>query len=411
MSETVSPQTVEDFLAIARERLPRAMWDRLLGDYGAESWRTTTNNVTGFNALALRPRVLVDVSQRSLATQVLGTEIALPVMIAPSGAHQRWHASGELATAKAACRAGTVMALSTAATYSVNEVAAVTDGPLWFQLYIFRDRRLSRMLIERAEQAGCRAIVLTVDMPGTRSRERDVSFPRYDLGREFDYAKTIDPGRLLRNLQGLGLPAADLPTQRNLNSYFDDALTWADLAWLRESTTLPIVIKGIQTGDDARLCRECGVDGIVASNHGGFAIPNARATIETLPEIVAQAGELEVYLDGGVRRGTDVLKALALGARAVLIGRAQIFGLVAGGEEGVVSVLEILRDELDQALRYCGLTDVREADEGLLSERMTPGPGELAERLCELARMLEVGLLSRAEFEAGKRDCLGVAAT
>jgi isopentenyl diphosphate isomerase/L-lactate dehydrogenase-like FMN-dependent dehydrogenase len=293
------------------------------------------------------------------------------------------------------------MALSTAATFSIEEVAAAADGPLWYQLYIFRDRRLTSRLVKRAEEAGYRAIVLTVDMPGTKSPERDVA-PSYDLGREYDWAPTIDPRRLLRNLQDIDLPDAEMPTQRSLNRFFDSTLHWLDLAWLRELTSLPIVIKGVQTGIDARLCREHGMDAIIASNHGGFAIPNARSTVETLPEIVAEAGELEVYLDGGVRRGTDVLKALALGARAVLIGRAQICGLVTDGEDGVVGVLDVLRDELEQAMRYCGLVDVRDADERLLTRH--GAPWEAIDRLSHLARLREAGHLSRTEFYAAKRS-------
>jgi len=393
-------ETVEDFLQEARARLPEAMWNQLCGDYGAEAWRTMSNNIDGFKALKLKPRVMVDVSTRCLRTSVLGCEIALPVMIAPSGSHQRWHVDGELATAKAAARAGTIMALSSASTFSIEEVAATSTGPRWFQAYVFRDRRVTARLIERAERAGYAAVVVTVDMPGTDSPEREVSFPRYNFGREFDYVPTIDPSRLLRNLEGMEATGLELPTHRALNQYFDTRFTWSDLAWIRELTSLPIVIKGIQTAEDARLCRECGVEGIVVSNHGGFALRNARATIDALPEVVAEAGSLEVYLDGGVRCGTDVLTALALGATSVFIGRAHIWGLTVGGEDGVVDVLELLRYELDQAMRYCGLTDVGDADERLLvtgSSCAAKAGDDL------LSRLSKAGILNGSQLQAARR--------
>jgi 4-hydroxymandelate oxidase len=259
------------------------------------------------------------------------------------------------------------MALSTASTYSIEEVAEVATGPLWFQLYFLRDRRVTEQLVRRAEEAGYRAIVLTVDLPGVSSRERDARFVRsardgYDLTAEHRVATTYEVARELRNFQHPGLAGLPLPTRADFHRHFDATLGWADPAWLRELTPLPLVLKGVQTGEDARLCSEHGLDGLVVSNHGGFALPNARATIETLPEIAANAGAVEVYLDGGVRRGTDVFKALALGARAVLVGRAQAWGLTVGGEDGIVDVLDILRAELDDAMRLCGIADVARVD-------------------------------------------------
>jgi 4-hydroxymandelate oxidase len=369
MSDTLtssSLNSVRDYEHQARARLPRGMWDRLFGDYGAPDWQTCTNNIDGFEAVKLRPRVLVDVSSRSLATTALGTEISLPVMIAPSGHHQRVHADGELATARAAGGADTIMILSTAASYSIEEVAAVATGPLWSQLYFMRDRRVTEWLIGRAEDAGYRALVITVDNPGVRSSEWDNS-TSWNLEREAEIAATLEPDRVLRNFRGTDMPgAAELGTRGAFHAGWE-SLTWADLAWLRERTSLPLVIKGIQTGADARLCREHGVDGLVVSNHGGFALPGARATVETLPEVVAEAGDVEVYLDGGVRRGTDVLKAVALGARAVLIGRAQVWGLAVDGERGISRVLELLRTELDQAMAFCGVSDIRRVDRALVA--------------------------------------------
>jgi 4-hydroxymandelate oxidase len=363
---TEALQSVRDYERRARELLPRGMWDSLFGDHGAPEWQTCTNNVDGFDTVKLAPRVLVDISRRTLATTALGTEIALPVLIAPSGHHQRVHADGELATARGAGEAGTIMILSTAASYSIEEVAAVASGPLWSQLYFMRDRRVTERLIARAEDAGYRAIVLTVDNQGTSSRERD-SRSEWDMEREAEIAPALEPDRVFRNFRDIDIPCAELPTRRTFHECFDSALTWADLQWLRDRTPLPLVVKGIQSGADARLCREHGVDGLVVSNHGGFALTNARATIEVLPEVVAEAGDVEVYLDGGVRRGTDVLKAVALGARAVLIGRAQVWGLAVDGAPGVARVLEVLRRELDQAMIFCGVPDVQRVDRGLIA--------------------------------------------
>jgi 4-hydroxymandelate oxidase len=364
----VRPEAVADYEERARQLLPTGMWARLFGDHGARGWETCTHNVDGFAAVKLAPRVLVGMSSRSLATTVLGTDVSLPVLIAPSGHHQRVHHDGELATSRAAGAAGTLMILSTAASYSIEEVAAVATGPLWSQLYFMRDRRITERLIARAEDAGYRAIVLTVDNPGVSSPERDAN-PAWSLTRESDFAAALEPDRMLRNFraQDIGISDAELPTRGSFHDLWEPALTWDDLTWLRERTALPLVIKGIQSGADARRCREYGMDAIVVSNHGGFALAGARSTIETLPEVVAEAGNLEVYLDGGIRRGTDVLKAITLGARAVLIGRAQIWGLAVDGERGICDVLSILRTELDQAMAFCGIPDIRSVDQSLLA--------------------------------------------
>jgi 4-hydroxymandelate oxidase len=365
--------TVADYQSRARSELPAGMFATLFGDYGAPDWQTNTNNVDGFANLRLRPRVMVDVHERHHATTALGFPISLPVMIAPSGHQQRVHPDGELATARAAGAAGTIMALSTAASYSIEEVAAAATGTLWFQLYFMRERRVTERLVARAEESGYRAIVLTVDMPGTRSRERDARH-EWNLADEGRLAQALEPERMLRNFRGMDveLPGVRLPTQADFNENCDDRLTWADLAWLRDLTSLPLILKGVQTAEDARLCREHGVDGIVVSNHGGFALADATATVNVLPEVVDAAGELEVYVDGGVRRGSDVLKCLALGARAVFVGRAQIWGLAVDGEAGITNVLDILRHELDVAMAFCGVSDVRSVSRSLVEGPAAP---------------------------------------
>jgi isopentenyl diphosphate isomerase/L-lactate dehydrogenase-like FMN-dependent dehydrogenase len=387
--------TVSDYEARARETMPRVLFDRLFGTYGAPDWITNTNNVAAFDAIKLRPRVLADVSHRDLSTKVLGQQIGFPVMLAPTGTHQRAHPEGELASARAAGATGTIMALSTASSYSIEEVADVAAGPLWFQLYFFKDRELTEILVRRAQKAGYKALLLTVDNLGARSRER-----------ENRYAYTLQSERILKNFVGIELP--NLPTRDNFGESFESALNWSDLAWLRSITSMPLVIKGIQTAEDARLCSEYGAEGLIVSNHGGHALQGTKGTVEMLPEVVEEVGDrLEVFLDGGIRRGTDVLKALALGAKAVFIGRAIFWGLSVDGEAGVRRVLEILRAELDVAMGLCGARDVKKVDRSLVIEPNGDRGGDGAVgQLERLARLLEQGYLTRQEFEAQKAQLL-----
>jgi 4-hydroxymandelate oxidase len=353
------PINVADFEAIARERLPRAVYDYFASGAGDEV--TLRANRAAFERIAVRYRVLVDVSRRELATVVLGARVSMPILIAPTAFHCLASPEGEVATARAAGAAGTVMVLSTLATRSVEEVAAAARGPLWFQLYVYKDRGATRDLVRRVEAAGARALVLTVDAPLLGRRERDV---RNRFG--------LPPGLAVKNLApaGLGdLPAA--PGDSGLAAYFaaqlDPALTWADLEWLRSITALPIVVKGIVRGDDAARAVACGAAGVVVSNHGGRQLDGAPATIDALPEVAdAIGGRAEVLLDGGVRRGTDVLKALARGARAVLVGRPILWGLASGGEAGARAVLELLRAELDLALALAGAPAVEHVGRDLL---------------------------------------------
>lgn len=388
--------TLPDYEARARETIPTAMFDRIFGTYGAPDWVTNTNNLAGFDALKLRPRVLVDVSQRDLSTQVLGQKISFPVMLAPVGFQQRVHPQGELASAKAAGSMGTIMALSTGSTYSIEEVAEVATGPLWFQLYFFQNWELTELLVRRAEGAGYTALLLTVDNLGARSWERD-----------FRYANILEAERRWKNLIGIDLP--DVPTGQRVSEHFESALNWSNLEWLRSITSMPLIIKGIQTAEDARLCVEHGVDGLVVSNHGGHALQGTKGTIEMLPEIMDAVGDrLEVYQDGGIRRGTDILKSLALGAKAVFIGRGIFWGLSVEGEDGVRRVLEILLDELDVAMGLCGVADVKKVERSLVEcpnggSKWTDAAGQLE----RLAGLLERGFLARDEFETLKARLLG----
>jgi 4-hydroxymandelate oxidase len=382
--------TIADYEARAKETMPKALFDRLFGDLGAPDWTTNTTNVTAMEAVKLRPRILVDVSEKDLTTEVLGEEISFPVMLAPTGTHQRAHPLGELAATRAAGAAGTILGLSTASSYSIEEVAEVATKPLWFQLYFFQDRELTEILVRRAEQAGYTAMMLTVDNLAGTSRER-----------EYRYAYILEQERTLKNFQGIELP--NLPTRETFTESFESALNWSDLEWLRSLTSMPLIIKGIQTAEDARLCAEYGAEALVVSNHGGHALQGTEGTIDMLPQVADAVGDrMEVYLDGGVRKGSDVLKALSLGARAVFIGRPIFWGLSVGGEDGVTKVLEILRAELSVAMGLCGVTDVKKVDRTLALHPHDRSDGGVVGQLERLARLLEQGYLSRDEFEAQK---------
>ena len=347
--------TIADYEARAKEIIPRGLFDRLLGNYGAPGWEAYTNNLDALAAIKLRPRVLMDVSHRDLRSEALGQRISLPVMFAPAGGHQRAHPSGELASARAAAAAGTVMVLSTASSYSIEEVKNTSTGPLWFQLYVFRERRVSEILAERAERAGYSALVVTVDNLGAVPLHKD---------REDRYEYTPGPKRIRANFVGMDLPK--LPQDIKNDSY-DPAFSWSDFDWLRSITRLPLVIKGIQTAEDARLCVEHGANGLIVSNHGGHDLDAGRACINALPEVAQAVGSrIEVFMDGGIRRGTDVLKALALGAKAVFIGRPLFWGLAVDGEAGARRVLEILSHELDVAMGLCGITSVKNVTSDLV---------------------------------------------
>ena len=281
-------------------------------------------NVAAFGRWVLRPRMLVDVSQTTAGTSVLGTEVSFPVLVAPMAFQGLAHADGERATAQAAAAAGTIMCLSTLSTVSLEEAAeAAPAAPRWFQLYWGPDRAKVQDLLARAEAAGYLAIVVTVDLPEVGRRERDLR--------------------------------TGFVTPTSLSQVTDNSLTWRDLEWLRAQTALPVLIKGILIAEDAVLATEAGVDGIVVSNHGGRQLDGVAASLDALPEVVEAVGDrAEVLVDGGVRRGTDVVKALALGAKAVLVGRAALYGLAVDGAAGVERVLTLLREELELALALCG---------------------------------------------------------
>jgi 4-hydroxymandelate oxidase len=333
---------------MAREVLPPHVFDFIAG--GAEDEVSLRLNRSAFESIEFRPRVLVDVSRVDTSTTVLGQRVTLPVMLAPVALHQLVNPEGELATARAAARAGTVMILSTMSSTRMEEVAAAAAGPKWFQLYCYSDRSVTERMVRRAAAAGFQALVLTVDVPRLGRRERDyrhgTTFPRDVIPRNF--VGEIDLGPDASQATALTAMTAQL---------LDASLTWETVDWLRQISNLPVLVKGVLTAEDAVLAVEHGVAGIVVSNHGGRQLDGTPAPVTVLPEIAAAVGDrCELIIDGGVRRGTDVVKALALGAKAVLIGRPYIWGLTVGGEAGVGRVLEQLRVELEMAMALCGAT-------------------------------------------------------
>jgi 4-hydroxymandelate oxidase len=336
---------VFEYEQLARQKLDPAVWDYITA--GAEDEVTLARNRASFERLAIRPTQLVDVEQIDTSTTVLGQSVAVPILIAPMGQHGFVCPEAEVATAIAASAAGTVLVASISGSRAIEEITAAATGPVWFQMYLFyRDRQRSEAMIRRADTAGCRAIVLTVDSPRWGRKERS-------LRTEDELAWQVG------NLAGLP------PSQYR---YLDGApATWADVDWLRTITTLPIVIKGILSAADATLAVRHGAAAVVVSNHGGRQLDGAVASVDALPEIVAAAaGRCEVYLDSGVRRGTDVLKSLALGARAVLVGRPVLWGLAVNGSQGAAEVLRLLQAELAWAMALSGRPTVASIDRELV---------------------------------------------
>ena len=333
--------------AQARATLPAATFDYYAG--GACDEVTLAENRRAFDALALRPRMLVDVSRRELAMTLLGAPSAAPILVAPMAFQRLAHADGELGMVRAAGSLGLIMTVSTFATSSLEEIAAAASGPLWFQLYVHQDREITRDLVQRAAAAGYRALVLTVDVAEIGRRERDER-NAFRLSTDLRVANFIPTAS--QPLQGTG---RESQLARFIHGMRDASFSWKDLEWLRSLTPLPLIIKGLVRADDARRAVEHGAGGVVVSNHGGRQLDTTIASLRALPEIAAAVGErIPVLLDGGVRRGTDIVKALALGARAVLVGRPVLWGLALEGEAGARRVLELLRNELDLAMALCG---------------------------------------------------------
>jgi isopentenyl diphosphate isomerase/L-lactate dehydrogenase-like FMN-dependent dehydrogenase len=334
------PINVSDFERLAEERLEPGAFGYFAGGAGDE-W-TLRENVAAFGRWYLRPRVLVDVRSVTTATTVLGFDVSMPILVAPTAFHRLAHPEGEAATARGAAAAGTVMCLSSLAGASASEIAeAAPDGARWFQLYWSRDRGFVENLLARVVEAGFGAVVLTVDFPAAGRRERDVR-AAFELPAGLPFPNLPEP------IAGEDFHGA-------LGEVVDPGLTWRDLEWLSSVCRLPLLLKGVLTAEDALLSVEHGAEGIVVSNHGGRQLDGVQASLEALPEVAEAVGDrAEILLDGGVRRGTDAVKALALGARAVLVGRPVIWGLAVDGDAGVARVLELLQAEVALALKLLG---------------------------------------------------------
>jgi 4-hydroxymandelate oxidase len=345
------PVNLDEFEAAARPRLTPSAYAYIAGAAGDEM--TAGRNRQAFGSIRLKPRVLVDASQLDTKLELLGVQMSLPILLAPVAYHKLAHPDGEMATVRGAGRSGTALVVSTYATVSLENIAKAATSPLWMQLYVNPDRTFTRELVRRAEGAGYSALCLTVDSPvfGTRNREQREGF-------------SLPRGAKAENLRSLGTRTQSILHAAIGGVYspiVDPSLQWKDVDWLCSFAKLPVVLKGILAPEDARLAMEHGAAAIIVSNHGGRNLDTAPATIEALPGIIeAVEGRIPVLLDGGVRRGTDVLKALALGATAVLIGRPYAWGLAVGGAAGVAEVLRILHDEFRAAMALCGTCSLKQ---------------------------------------------------
>ena len=344
----------------ARERLDPMLFDYIAGGAGDE-W-TLREHRLAWSRLQLLPRMLRGVGQRDLRTTVLGTPVSYPVLVPPMGFHGLCHPDAEVATARATASAGTIFVASTVSNRSLEAIAQSCTGPRWFQLYVYRDKEITRDLVQRAAAAGYSALCLTVDTPLAGPRERDrrnrLRMPAH-LGLENFPATHAD-----RHKSG---SANESSLARYIADMWDANLTWDDVDWLRSISPLPVIIKGILSPDDASLSVEHGAAAVIVSNHGGRQLDGVPAPITMLRSVVdAVAGRVEVLLDGGVRRGTDVVKALACGARAVLVGRPVLWGLTLDGEAGVAAVLEHLKGEFDLALALAGCRCANDVDDTLV---------------------------------------------
>ena len=370
---------IEDLRELSRKRIPKAIFDYV--DRGSYSETTLRANRADLESLTLRQRVAIDVDRRSTRATMAGQEVAMPVALAPTGLTGLNWADGEILAARAAERFGVPFTLSTMSICSIEDVASVVTRPFWFQLYVMRDRGFSASLVQRAKAAGCSALVLTLDLQVQGQRHQDLKNglavpPRLTLGTLFDVMRK--PGWALNVLRGrrksFGNLEGRIPDAKSLSTLsqwiagqFDPTLSWKDVEWVKKLWGGKLVLKGILDAEDAKIAAGLGVDAVVVSNHGGRQLDGAVSSIRALPEVVqAAGGKYEVWFDGGIRSGQDVLRALALGARGTLIGRAFAYGLGAMGEAGVTLALEIIQKELDVTMALCGLRDVKQASPAIL---------------------------------------------
>ncbi|MFA7667205.1 MAG: alpha-hydroxy acid oxidase [Burkholderiaceae bacterium] len=389
---------IEDLRRIARRRVPRMFYD--YADSGSWTESTYRANEDDFGRIKLRQRVLVDIGQRSTASRMIGVDVAMPVAIAPTGLTGMQHADGEILAAQAAEAFGIPFTLSTMSICSIEDVAANTRKPFWFQLYVMRDRDFIGRLIDRAKAAGCGALVLTVDLQVLGQRHKDLKNglstpPKPTLLTMLDLltkprwclamlgTKRRQFGNIVGHVQGvtdMGNLAAWTAQQ------FDPSLNWSDVEWIKRRWDGKLILKGIQDVEDARLAVQTGADALIVSNHGGRQLDGADSSINALPAIVAEVGsQIEVHMDGGIRSGQDVLKAVALGAQGTYIGRAMLYGLGAMGQAGVTKALEVIHRELDLTMGFCGRTRIEDVDSSVLLPGTFPGsPSSPASRAASM---------------------------
>ncbi len=370
---------IEELRLLAKKRVPRMFYD--YADSGSWTEGTYRANEADFQRIQLRQRVAVDIAKRSTRVQMIGIDAAMPVAIAPTGMTGMQHADGEILAARAAEKFGIPFTLSTMSICSIEDIAAHTTAPFWFQLYVMKDRGFVERLIERARAARCSALMLTLDLQVLGQRHKDIhnglsappkptianlinlaTKPRWCMGMLGTKRRSF--GNIVGHAQGVG----DLSSLSSWTAeQFDPALTWADVEWVKKRWGGKLILKGIMDAEDARLAADSGADALIVSNHGGRQLDGAPSSIAALPAIADAVGDrIEVWMDGGIRSGQEVLKAWALGARGTLIGRSFLYGLGAMGEAGVTRCLEIIRNELDLTMAFCGHTDLLTVDRGIL---------------------------------------------
>ncbi|ACA20901.1 FMN-dependent alpha-hydroxy acid dehydrogenase [Methylobacterium sp. 4-46] len=376
---------IEDLRVLAERRVPRMFYD--YADSGSYTEGTYRANEADFAAIKLRQRVAVDMTNRTLASTMVGQPVSMPVALAPTGLTGMQHADGEILAARAAAKAGVPFTLSTMSICSIEDVAENTDRPFWFQLYVMRDRDFINRLIDRAKAAGCSALVLTLDLQILGQRHKDIKNglstpPRMTLPNILNLATKprwcLDmlrtQRRTFRNIVGHAKGVSDLSSLSSWTAeQFDPTLNWDDVKRIQDRWGGPLILKGILDPEDAELAARSGAQALIVSNHGGRQLDGAPSSITALPAIAEAVGSrIEVLMDGGIRSGQDVIKALALGAKGVFIGRAFLYGLGAGGEAGVTQCLDIIRKELDTTMAMCGLRDVKAVTSDILATRFAP---------------------------------------
>jgi L-lactate dehydrogenase (cytochrome) len=371
--------TIEDLRVLAKKRVPRMFYD--YADAGSWTESTYRANEDDFGKIKFRQRVAVNLENRSLRSTMIGQDVAMPVALAPTGLTGMQHADGEILAARAAEKFGVPFTLSTMSICSIEDVAANTTRPFWFQLYVMKDRPFIERLIERARAAKCSALVLTLDLQVLGQRHKDIrngmtAPPKMTLANIVNLMTKPAwcMGMLGTRRRGFGNivgHASDVSDMSSLSAWtsqqFDPALSWADVEWVKQRWGGKLIIKGIMDVEDARLAANSGADALIVSNHGGRQLDGAQSSIGALPAIVDAVGrQIEVHMDGGIRSGQDVIRARALGAKGVYIGRPFLYGLGAGGEAGVTKCLEIIRNELDLTMAFCGLRDINQVDKNIL---------------------------------------------